>query len=147
MTLVKLAFIPANELSPASSVVPDDRTATATSCPSVRYAFSIASATSVGMGVAMISSRAARCVSVSEMGSSALSPPSSRASRGRAPDTETASTYAAAVTTKPGGTGSPAVVSSPRLAPFPPTSPTSARPISPNQRIASIATSSIATCR
>ena len=62
MTLVKLAFIPANELSPASSVVPEDRTATATSSPSLRYAFAMASAISAGMVVARISSRAARCV-------------------------------------------------------------------------------------
>jgi hypothetical protein len=42
-----------------------------------------------------------------------------------APDSETASRYVVAVMTKLGGTGSPAVVSSPRLAPFPPTSATS----------------------
>ena len=66
MTLVKLAFIPANELSPASSVVPDDCTATATLSPRRRYAFSIASAISAGMGVARINSRAAWWVSVSE---------------------------------------------------------------------------------
>ncbi len=101
MTLVKLAFIPANELSPASSVVPDDRTATATLCPSVRYAFSIASAISGGIGVAMISSRAARWVSASELGSSALSSLNSRARRALAPDSEMASRNAAAVTTKP----------------------------------------------
>ena len=75
MTLVKLAFIPANELSPASSVVSDDRTATATLSPRRRYAFSIASQ-SAGMGVARINSRAAWWVSVSEVGSSTWRPAS-----------------------------------------------------------------------
>jgi hypothetical protein len=40
---------------------------------------------------------------------------------------------ASAVTTNPGGTGKPARLSSPRLAPFPPTRPTSARDTSANQ--------------
>ena len=40
-------------------------------------------------------------------------------------------------------TSFPAVVSSPRSAPLPPISPTSGRPISPNQRIASLPASSV----
>ena len=81
MTLVKLAFIPANELSPASSVVPDDRTATATSVPRLR----VDGIGDFGWdGGAIISSCAAHWASISEMGSSTLSPPSCRASRARA---------------------------------------------------------------
>ena len=43
--------------------------------------------------------------------------------------------YASAVTQNPGGTGRPKLVNSPRLAPFPPTSPTSSLPISLNHLI------------
>jgi hypothetical protein len=42
--------------------------------------------------------------------------------------------YASTVTTKPGGTGNPACVISPRFAPLPPTRPISAFVVCSNQR-------------
>ena len=46
------------------------------------------------------------------------------------PRSSTTARYAAVVSTKPGGTGSPARVSSPRLAPLPPATAMSPRPSS-----------------
>ena len=106
----------------------EDRTATGTS-PSADHASVTSRATSSGIGRAV---------------SSARMPAASDAEANPRTFAETSSTnvrYAAVVSTKPGGTGNPARVSSPRLAPLPPATAMSPRPSSANRTTYDMASS------
>ncbi len=112
----------------------DDRTATGTS-PSSANAARISAATPSGTVAAPNRAR------ISADGPSYASGPASRGSAASAstrspiPLAATNSRYAAVVTTNPGGTGMPARVSSPRLAPLPPATAMSPRPSSSKRRM------------
>ncbi len=95
----------------------EDRTATGVS-PSADHASVISRAMASGIGRAVSSARMPAASAAAASARTSASTPSTNAR------------YAAVVSTKPGGTGSPARVSSPRLAPLPPATATSPRPSS-----------------
>ena len=134
-TLVKVAFMPANEVPSLSSPVPEERTATRTLSPEPVVG------SEDGRGQ-LVGDRACpdQVLGGGGRGLQALRGPRGRtrskrpASSRRAPLRPERVEVVVGLTTNPGGTGSPAAVSSPRLAPLPPTWGESAREISSNQR-------------
>jgi hypothetical protein len=130
---VYVSCIPANEVEPVSSLVADERTATAASPPSFVYAPTIAARTSAGTPDRSTSARIFADASASACGESAFVPRSSAWSSARTPPASSAAKNADVVTTKPSGTGNPARFISPRFAPFPPTDAPDDRESSSNQ--------------
>ena len=126
-TLVKVSFMPAKDVDAVSSAVAEDRTATVSSC---RWRRRAAGRRRGPPGAPWSACR--RCArppgSPRPHGParwSSTSSPSTRLPSWCRPGVVERLEVGAAVTTKPGGTGNPAQVSSPRLAPFPPTWETS----------------------
>src|SRR5215204_468176 len=118
-TFNDVACWPAKLAPGRSSVVALERTATG-GAPRELYAARIASARSSGSGRSSKSvPMPADAASVEARSSSRTSLSASSIASAR-PVSATARRYAAVVTQKPGGTGSPTEISSPRLAPFPP---------------------------
>src|ERR1039458_2267261 len=141
-TSTKLSCIPANENCAVSSAVADDRTATAEAelpADRPRYAVAIASRTSWGISLWSTSARAFFAVAASRFESSMSRSRRSAVIAARSPDATANRSYASTSTTKPAGTGNPAAVSSPRLAPLPPADATSRRVRSANARTNGVA--------
>src|SRR5690606_35374223 len=136
-TLANVSCMPAKDVPAVSSDVADERTATGTSSPSRRYAPSTCSRREPGTPARRTSDRRRSAASASAAGSSARARASSKPVRSssRTPPSSIAARQASAVTTNPGGTGSPAAVSSPRLAPLPPAVAVSDAASSSNQAI------------
>ena len=120
-----LSFIPANEAEAVSSAVADERTATGSSESSAptswSYASEIAAASQSGISLSFTAWRAPLGGLLQRRGVLDVEPVEQlgRAARPARFRTRKAA-YAGAPTTKPGGTGSPAWLSWPRLAPLPP---------------------------
>jgi len=106
--------------SSRSSAVADERTATNGSSCRLSYASRIVAATADGRSADMMSSRA-RCSAAASAAESSLSTSTASNSSSAMPAPSMNARYVSAVTTNPGGTGSPASDSSPSDAPLPPT--------------------------
>ena len=137
----KVSCWPAKLASGRSSAVALDLTATSTSSPSLLqsslYRFLIAFSMSLGTFALITSSLAFAAESFRADGSFTSTSRALKRSSAM-PDLLTKSLNAWAVTAKPPGTGTFALIISPRLAPLPPTMETSSLPTSSNQITASI---------
>ncbi len=124
---------PANDASSVSSAVAEDRTATRPP-PSASYD-SHSAAVHAGCPVASTINALARAAAVSTAARSSRSTSSASRRSATIPQSSMNARYACVVTTKPGGTGMPAAISSPRFAPLPPAMSTSPRRRSPKGRM------------